>query len=986
MPNEGFQPVGSRLRAIRKRDRQDDLEPPSFSLGIGEVAEMPSFDLGIDSDGEPNGSEGLGLRDSKGLQKSSAVEDKSLRNLRGPQKGADGMAGRGLGQGQRGGSERHDELQDGKVRPRESEERAQFDRRASYAAGRRLTPDRTPSEAAAKSRNRLQKVSSGASEREVQAAAPSPRVAQSPDKPGGAFADSDEEDQALLSIDFRSAGKRRASNGLTPIRKQVSEAGQGLGLGGWRGKGAARESVDRVPVSDAAAAQTPREAELRRAGNLTTELEPRSGKVPSRVDTEPAQGSEQQHPDAGRCQSSAKLPSDGVRTPPSGLMQKRNGLEMGSLGERKRVNSSGVSDGLEVLLKRSSGVALGASLEERLGEKGARKEESKFGGRDFVPDSEDDEIEDVSSPEAKKVPVGPVSGKRRVTLGSAHLRQDQPRANHTTPRGQTITTPIGPEARVLRTPLDGEKQEPLSRQMQNSKGDELGMDKWPGDAELGVKSAKKLSGEGSGGSASGRKSSLLSGLRKRKSDENGGGWSEWPANAFGGLGVDESGRSGKENGIGTGEGRRNQNGNGTQFGSEEDGMGARRPVPPDLENGRKGGLVDNPAAKVKGSSPSWNVREAKKGKRWSGFGAAEETSAGFAGFGTTSERTYPAFGAAAGGFGTGSERTYPPFGATTGSDNPGFEKGFERSYPPFGGLRREGPSGRERDGFAEDAEGLGGFGEGFKGFGGASRGVSSAGGDERAERDRGSRRPWSPPPPDFGSLEDDEDTWGGGATGSGIGSRAERNAEWGGGTEAGNGTERADGTESAHGMAAAENGTDWERRPNWGEDLDANGLDADGLGQGGTREGGPGADGSGASGTGAAEQEAVVRLLRERLPHYKPLDMLMREGGFDNEPIFIDYRNQFADIPAGGGGTSRSYGGKKSSSGRRPAKPAGPVHTGGSQEKGHWTTIGGKKVYVNKTGKTLEGRAAYRSHLKDSGAQPKKKRKKARRKGASKKR
>lgn len=59
-------------------------------------------------------------------------------------------------------------------------------------------------------------------------------------------------------------------------------------------------------------------------------------------------------------------------------------------------------------------------------------------------------------------------------------------------------------------------------------------------------------------------------------------------------------------------------------------------------------------------------------------------------------------------------------------------------------------------------------------------------------------------------------------------------------------------------------------------------------------------------------------------------------------PLF--FRNQFAEIPSGGG-SGRSHETKKSSGGRRQAKPkAVRVSAGGAEEKGRWTTMGGKKV------------------------------------------
>lgn len=431
MPDEGFQAVGSRLRAIRKRDRQDDLEPPSFSLGIGEASEMPSFDLGIDSEGEPDDLGARGLRGSKVPQRPGAVENRGTGGL-GGQKGGEGEMGSGWGWGE--GLGRHEELQHGEVPARASKESARPDQRALRAEGKQSTPDRVPLEAAAKSRNRLRKVSSGAPEREATGSkTPTPSllakataaVARSPDEIAGAFADSDEEDQALLSIDFRSAGKSRASNGLTPIRKRGSESSQGLGLGGW--KGAARESLGRGGVDRAKAAQTPEELEVRGSKDQITEegsqrkqldsaLHRGNGKFASEIEKEVS--------GPKRSRGGAGVALDGLRTPPSGLMQKRNRLQKSPVVKRTHVDLSEGPEVPEGLANRSSGLdsraSLGASVEEKEGRRG----QTKFAGRDFVPDSEDDEIEDVSSPEGKKASGETTSVSLLLVFSGSYLVRD----------------------------------------------------------------------------------------------------------------------------------------------------------------------------------------------------------------------------------------------------------------------------------------------------------------------------------------------------------------------------------------------------------------------------------------------------------------------------------------------------------------------------------------------------------------------------------
>jgi hypothetical protein len=81
------EPAGSRLRANRKRARRDDLEPPSFSLGIRETSEMPSFDLGIDSDEEKRENDGLGQQCRSGDEGLQGLRSRTTREggIRGSQ-------------------------------------------------------------------------------------------------------------------------------------------------------------------------------------------------------------------------------------------------------------------------------------------------------------------------------------------------------------------------------------------------------------------------------------------------------------------------------------------------------------------------------------------------------------------------------------------------------------------------------------------------------------------------------------------------------------------------------------------------------------------------------------------------------------------------------------------------------------------------------------------------------------------------------------
>ncbi|CAM6109911.1 unnamed protein product [Calypogeia fissa] len=165
------------------------------------------------------------------------------------------------------------------------------------------------------------------------------------------------------------------------------------------------------------------------------------------------------------------------------------------------------------------------------------------------------------------------------------------------------------------------------------------------------------------------------------------------------------------------------------------------------------------------------------------------------------------------------------------------------------------------------------------------------------------------------------------------------------------------------------------------------------------------------------EEDRIRAFLRQRFPHFKPVDDLLVDGGLDNEPVYIDYRRQFAEgrdstnFQSGnssmGGATSwspvrningafsafspsiraqRGNPGKKrakskkqpnksnpgtaSSSGGRKSRPAkrGP---GGSGE-GQWRTVNGSRVYFVGN-QRLSGQGAYVAYKRRSGNSSKKK-------------
>eukprot|EP00249_Psilotum_nudum_P012755 c23962_g1_i1 orf=407-1849(-) len=142
----------------------------------------------------------------------------------------------------------------------------------------------------------------------------------------------------------------------------------------------------------------------------------------------------------------------------------------------------------------------------------------------------------------------------------------------------------------------------------------------------------------------------------------------------------------------------------------------------------------------------------------------------------------------------------------------------------------------------------------------------------------------------------------------------------------------------------------------------------------------------------------VNSLLRYRLPHFTPVNALMREGE-STERVFIDYVNQF-----GVGGESAStfsysqdfrrqhgYSSCKKVGARGQKLKEGSTKNGGWIQSGsrcptvrlvpgnmykasrgggngHWLTEkSGKRIYITEDGRELRGSTAYKQHLKDSG-------------------
>jgi hypothetical protein len=252
-PGQQKEPTGSRLRATRKRARRDDLEPPSFSLGIREASEMPSFDLGIHSDEEKRENNGLGQQCRSGAEGLQGLRRRTTREA-------------GIW-----GSQQQEPVQRS---PGEGLEPANQPKSpADFAEGPIANPLKTPTEpsltkpkpAPTPLPNPLPQPAAVVNPTET---APKPSStkrkpgSESPRKPSsdlpnaqlksdttlqgpqqksvdqrdpssgspleilaGTFADSDEEDLVLLSIDFRSGKKSRVS----PNPSQTQEESVGVG-------------------------------------------------------------------------------------------------------------------------------------------------------------------------------------------------------------------------------------------------------------------------------------------------------------------------------------------------------------------------------------------------------------------------------------------------------------------------------------------------------------------------------------------------------------------------------------------------------------------------------------------------------------------------------------------------------------------------------------------------------------------------------------
>ncbi|BBN15473.1 hypothetical protein MPTK1_6g19870 [Marchantia polymorpha subsp. ruderalis] len=164
-----------------------------------------------------------------------------------------------------------------------------------------------------------------------------------------------------------------------------------------------------------------------------------------------------------------------------------------------------------------------------------------------------------------------------------------------------------------------------------------------------------------------------------------------------------------------------------------------------------------------------------------------------------------------------------------------------------------------------------------------------------------------------------------------------------------------------------------------------------------------------------SEDGIIADMLRERLPHFKPVEALSVNGGLDLEPVYIDYRNQFGhsqgmdstdfaqldcsqpqsrrkqkrssskgtkNRKANGSFTTssqRTTVSKPSSKGKRKAwtlfrentRRASTSASASASGNGYWIVENKKRVYV-KDGRTLTGRSAYSAYKKDTGKKSRK--------------
>ncbi|KAG6551059.1 hypothetical protein Mapa_007293 [Marchantia paleacea] len=171
---------------------------------------------------------------------------------------------------------------------------------------------------------------------------------------------------------------------------------------------------------------------------------------------------------------------------------------------------------------------------------------------------------------------------------------------------------------------------------------------------------------------------------------------------------------------------------------------------------------------------------------------------------------------------------------------------------------------------------------------------------------------------------------------------------------------------------------------------------------------------------GRSEDGIIADMLRERLPHFKPVEALLLNGGLDQEPVYIDYRNQFGHSQgmdstdfaqldcsqpqsrrkhkrssSKGTKNRKAYGSSTTSSQRttvskpsskgkrkawtlfrentRRASASAPASASGN---GYWIVENKKRVYV-KDGRTLTGRSAYSAYKKDNSKKSRKTKKKS---------
>ncbi|XP_068669366.1 uncharacterized protein [Aristolochia californica] len=139
----------------------------------------------------------------------------------------------------------------------------------------------------------------------------------------------------------------------------------------------------------------------------------------------------------------------------------------------------------------------------------------------------------------------------------------------------------------------------------------------------------------------------------------------------------------------------------------------------------------------------------------------------------------------------------------------------------------------------------------------------------------------------------------------------------------------------------------------------------------------------------------VRELIRNRLPNFSPIGVVNNRENQYSEASVIDYTSQFGNKDTsvqickfGNDGKEASSGRKKQNARKTTVKKDSPgsvgwvnpkscdsvpkdagrrrVHASDSS-RGHWyTDSGGKKVYVNKKGQELTGRAAYRLYKKEN--------------------